>query len=94
MCVIKSVTMIPMADDEDIANTAINRSIELYWPKPENFIRIVSLKDESGSDVDFKELDTEIEMTVTKIGPLDLCYEVKQDPIFVQLNLICSGKGD
>lgn len=94
MCVIKSVTMIPMADDEDIANTAANGSIELYWPKPENFIRIVSLKDESGNDVKFKELDTEVEMTVSKIGPLDLCYEVKQDPILAQLNSICSGKGD
>jgi len=90
MSVIKSMRMIPLADDENIGKN----NIELCWSKPENFVRIVSVKDESGNPVTFEESEDEIKLFVSEFGPLDLCYEVKQDPIFVELNLICSGKGN
>lgn len=87
MNVVKSKTLIPMVTEEDIKN----KENTLYWPKPERFVKMISVEDENNDLLKFEELKDEIKIEVNEIGPMTVFYEEEDEPILSMLELICKG---
>ncbi len=87
MNAVKSKTLIPMVTGEDIKN----KEGILYWPKPERFVKMISVEDENNNSLKFEEIEDEIKIEVNEIGPMTVFYEEEDEPILSMLELICKG---
>lgn len=87
MNVVKSKTLIPMVTEEDIKN----KKGTLYWPKPERFVKMISVEDENNNSLKFEEIEEEIKIEVNEIGPITVFYEEEDEPILSMLESICKG---
>lgn len=88
MNAVKSKTLIPIVTEEDIKN----KEGILYWPKPERFVKMISVEDENNNSLKFEDIGDEIKIEVNEIGPMTVFYEEKDEPILSMLESICNGE--
>lgn len=87
--IVESKHLIPIINEENKQELINNRKdFELFYQKPENFIRVIKIEDDDKNEIDYIDNSEFIEIKTKSIKPVTIFYEVANSYILEQLKEI------
>ena len=84
--IVESKHLIPVITEDDEQELINGRDeFELFFQKPENFIKMIKIEDDDKNEIEFEDDNEFVKIKTKSIKPVTLFYEVTNNYILEQL---------